>query len=131
VISVAYYALVPPDLMRFAVAGGDAAAADWHSVSGGLGALDLAFDHAEIVAAALARVRERLDTSDVAFELVGRTFSIAELRSVHEVVHGRELDPGNFRRRFQRMMDDGLIEQAPGERITGRRPAKVYRFTGR
>ena len=53
---------------------------------------------------------------------------MTELRSVHEVVKGVDLDRGNFRRRFLRMLDDGIVEQAPGKRITGRKPAAVYRF---
>ena len=56
------------------------------------------------------------------------TFTIPELRHVHSVVLAREMDPGNFRRKFNRMLDDGLIEQAPGKRITASKPATVYRF---
>jgi 8-oxo-dGTP diphosphatase len=41
------------------------------------------------------------------------------------------MDPGNFRRKFNRMQEDGLIEQAPGKRITTSKPATVYRFKRR
>ncbi len=127
VITVAHYALIRPDLAPLVRAGGDASEAGWRSlseISSGM----LAFDHADILAAALARVRDRIDESPIAFELVPPTFSIPELRAVYEVIKGAPYDPGNFRRRFQRMVDDGLIEQAPGKRITGTKPALVYRF---
>ena len=127
VISIAYFALVRPTLVPFVQAGGDASVARWWSVSLLLRET-LAFDHAEILAAALARARAKLDDSNIAFELVPETFSIPELRAVYEVVKGAAQDPGNFRKRFQRMLDTGLVEVAPGKRITGSKPAKVYRF---
>ena len=80
------------------------------------------------LAAALERIRGKIDYSDIAFELVPPTFTIPELRAVHEVVKGVVYDPGNFRRRFQRMLTDGIIEAAPGKRVTVSKPAKVYCF---
>ena len=88
----------------------------------------LVFDHDEILAVALERIRGKIDYSDIAFELVPPTFTIPELRAVHEVVKGVVYDPGNFRRRFQRMLTDGIIEAAPGKRVTVSKPAKVYCF---
>ena len=126
VISIAYYALVRPDLVPLVRAGGDAAQASWHEVRG-LKRTALAFDHAEIIALALRRVVEQLDHSTVVFNLVPQTFTIPELRAVRELVTGVPQDPGNFRRKFARLLEDGLIEQAPGKRITASKPATVYR----
>jgi 8-oxo-dGTP diphosphatase len=131
VVTVAYYALVPPDLAPLVRAGSDADDARWWSVTAELGDLDLAFDHRCIIDKALARIRGKIDYSDIAFELVPASFTIAELRSVHEAVKSESYDPGNFRRRFMRMKKDGVIEQAPGKRSTTSKPAKVYRFAGR
>lgn len=127
VITVAYYALVRPDLVPLVRAGGDASAASWFSVRA-LDARELAFDHATIVATALTRVAARVDEAAVTKNLVPQTFTIPELRHVHEILTGRSQDPGNFRRRFARMLDDGVVEQAPGKRITTSKPALVYRF---
>ncbi|MCB9641346.1 MAG: NUDIX hydrolase [Myxococcales bacterium] len=127
VFSVTHYALVRPDLAPFVRAGGDAAAADWLSTTE-LSSLRLAFDHLEMIEMALQRIRGKLDYTNIAFELVPPTFSIAELRSVYEIILGKPQDPGNFRRRFHRMIDDGLLEEAPGKRLTSARPAKVFRF---
>jgi 8-oxo-dGTP diphosphatase len=125
VITVAYFALVSPDLAPRA--GSDAADARWCSVASELPSL--AFDHAEILAAALTRIRSELDRQPLALHLVGATFTIAELRAVYETVDGKPYDRGNFRRRFRRMLADGLVEQAPGKRVTVSKPALVYRFT--
>lgn len=127
VITVAYYALVRPDLAPLVRAGGDAADVDWFDVTE-LAAMPLAFDHPAIIAKALERIRGKLDYSDLAFSLVPQTFTIPELRSVHQIVTGAPQDPGNFRRRFNRMQEDGLIVKAPGKRITASKPATVYRF---
>jgi 8-oxo-dGTP diphosphatase len=81
--------------------------------------------------AAVERVRARIDDSAIAFELVPETFSIAELRAVHEALKGATLDAGNFRKRFLRMIDDGIIEPSPGKRVTASKPAKVFRFVRR
>jgi 8-oxo-dGTP diphosphatase len=128
VISVAYYALVRPELAPLVRGGGDAAAAEWHPVGATRG-LELAFDHREILAAATTRLRDELDR--LARALVPETFSIPELRAVHEAVLGRPLDPGNFRKRVLRMLEDGVLETAPGKRVTASKPARVYRFKAR
>lgn len=130
VISVAYVALVRPDLAPFVKAGGDASAADWLSIDQ-LKKLELAFDHHEMIQRGLSRVREQLENSGIAFDLVPLTFTIPELRHVYAIVLDREMDPGNFRRKFNRLLDDGLIAQAPGKRITASKPATVYRFQRR
>lgn len=127
VISVAYYALVRPTLVHLVRAGGDVSKARWFSAAE-LPAEGLAFDHHEILDCAVARARADLDRTTIAFELVAETFTIQELRAVHEAIRGEPLDPGNFRKKFLRMIDDGLIEPARGKRATASKPASVYRF---
>ncbi len=127
VISVSYFALVRPDLAPFVAAGEEALDARWVSLSA-LGKQKLAFDHREIIEFALTTIRSRIENSNLAFELVPESFSIPELRAVHEVIKGVPQDPGNFRRKFNRLVDDGIIEPAIGKRITASKPAAVYRF---
>jgi 8-oxo-dGTP diphosphatase len=134
VISVVYYALVRPSLVPLIRAGGDVSHAKWVDVAelslgtGRAAKAELAFDHAEILVAALDRMRTDLDRTGMAFELVPETFTIQELRAVHEAIRGEELDPGNFRKRFLRLIEDGVIELARGKRPTASKPANVYRF---
>lgn len=127
VISVAYFALVRPDLAPLVRAGGDVSKAEWFEVSAAQ-KLSLAFDHEEILETALKRIAGKLEYSDIAFSLVPPTFTIPELRSVYELVARQRFDPGNFRRRFHRMLETGLLEKAPGKRITASKPAAVFRF---
>jgi 8-oxo-dGTP diphosphatase len=130
IITVAHYALVRPDLVPLVHAGSDAAKARWISVSHELGDMNLAFDHQEILDMAVERIRGKVDYTPIAFQLVGPTFTVAELREVHEAIKGTTYDPANFRRRFKRMQTDRIIEQAPGKRQTASKPAMVYRFVG-
>lgn len=131
VISVGYYALVSADKVPMVKAGSDAEEARWFSVTEEIPSLDLAFDHDEILRVGVERIRGKIDYAPLAFELVPSTFTVAELRQVYEAVKGETYDPANFRRRFKRMLTDGVIEQAPGKRQTSTRPAKVFRFSRR
>ncbi|MCA9569378.1 MAG: NUDIX hydrolase [Myxococcales bacterium] len=127
IISVAYTALVRPTLAPLVRGGSDAAQARWVSLTE---LPDLAFDHAAILERARKHLAGRLADSGIAFELVPETFTVAELRAVWTAILGADLDPGNFRRRFRRLVDDGVVEEAPGRRVTPTKPAAVWRFVG-
>ena len=141
VISVAYYALVDPATLLGAVARVDdgrlcVATIDvpWTGEAGGPVSaanergtnLELAFDHADILGAAMKRIRGKLDYTPIGFELLPRAFSLRDLRLVHEAILGRPLNKDSFRRR---VLDQGLVV-ATGERAdgVGHRPPELYRF---
>lgn len=86
----------------------------------------LAFDHAEIVAYALDRLRSKTEYSTVAYRFLGRSFTLAQLREVREAILGETIDPANFRR--QALSQGHLIDT--GEQTSGarHRPARLYRF---
>jgi 8-oxo-dGTP diphosphatase len=138
VITVAYFSLIPSDLSTLIAAGSDATAAKWVSVSElqdiqppysfAIANKILAFDHAEIIQKAIDRIQFLITHTPIAFELVPNTFTISELRSVHEGIDGKSYDPSNFRRKFKRMLEDKIILLAPGKRSTASRPAKVYTY---
>ncbi|MCU1529173.1 MAG: ADP-ribose pyrophosphatase [Frondihabitans sp.] len=87
---------------------------------------DLAFDHKTIVDYALWRLRTKMEYSRIAHAFVGDTFTLAQLREVHEAVLGRELDPANFRRMIE--SSDAVVPT--GEFLTGtpHRPPRLYRY---
>jgi 8-oxo-dGTP diphosphatase len=60
----------------------------------------LAYDHNEIVAAALARPREQLHGATIARFLMAPNFTLSHLQSAYEGVLGRPLDKRNFRKKL-------------------------------
>src|SRR5699024_4794567 len=86
----------------------------------------LAFDHNLIVDYALWRLRTKMEYARIAHAFLGETFTLRELREVHEVVLQRDLDPANFRRQVEA---DGAVVATEEFRTGGRhRPARLYRY---
>jgi 8-oxo-dGTP diphosphatase len=127
VISVAYLAVVKPEVAAYVRAGSDAAGVLWWSVAD-LDKVTLAFDHRSIADRCLERLRRDVDETAIARALVPDAFSVAELRAAVEAVRGKRADPGNFRRRFERLVEDNVVARAAGKRVTTRKPAAVYAF---
>jgi 8-oxo-dGTP diphosphatase len=89
----------------------------------------LAFDHAAIVAAAVDRLRAKLEYTNAAYSLLPEAFSLSDLQRAYEIVLGTTLDPRNFRKR---VLELGLVKQTGGLRRSGaHRPARLYRFAAR
>jgi len=125
VVTVAYYALVRPEAHEI-VAGTDAQSARWFSIEK---LPDLAFDHKEIVAVALERLRTKVRTHPIGFELLPKKFTLGALQRLYEVVLARTLDKRNFRRAILKMeILDELEEQETG---VSHRPSRLYRFDAR
>jgi len=120
VITVAYYALVPQS--QSLQAGTDASEARWFPMN----ALPtLAFDHKKIVEYAHMRIRNKLNYTNVGFELLPRKFTLTELQNVYEAILGEELDKRNFRRKI---LQQGIVKPIDEWVQTGRKPAQLYRF---
>jgi len=86
----------------------------------------LAFDHNQIVDYALWRLRTKVEYSRIAHAFLGDTFTLTQLRDVHEAVLRKALDPANFRRSLESsgtLLDTGL--HVSGAR---HRPARLYRY---
>lgn len=123
VVSVVYWALVRAEL---ADAGVEDDNVRWFAADE---LPELAFDHNRIVAYALWRLRTKMEYSRIAHALLGETFTLAELRRVHEIVLQRRLDPANFRRQIE--ASSAVV--ATGEQVTGgrHRPPRLYRYDRR
>jgi 8-oxo-dGTP diphosphatase len=131
VVTIAHLGLVTGDQIARAQAGDDAAATAWlpliiepgggfrlehegvllhHAGAGGeptpaslpLGGR-LAFDHADILAAAVERLRDRV--GELAFELLPQPFKLPDARRAFEAILGEPLEPSMF----ERLLRDGMV----------------------
>lgn len=84
----------------------------------------LAFDHATIIQYGLERLRNKIEYTDIAFNLVGEYFTLTELQQVYEVILDKELLKANFRRKIA----DMVIETNRMKKDAGHRPSKLYQF---
>src|SRR5580700_7128339 len=122
VVSVAHYALVKLSDHR-AKAATDAANAEWFPVSK---VPKLAFDHADILAAALERLKGKVRYEPIGFELLPPKFTLSQLQHLYEVVLGTELDKRNFRKK---VLGFGLLVPLKETLMAGRhRPAQLFSF---
>lgn len=122
VISTAHIALIDYKKVH-AVAGSDASEAKWFKLSE---IPPLAFDHNEIIETAVHRVRNKINYTNVGFELVPKTFTIPELREVFEHVLGRKLNATNFRTKILKL---NVLTPVGKKRIEGKgQPAPLYKL---
>jgi 8-oxo-dGTP diphosphatase len=120
VVSVVYWALVRSDEAELAAEGENVAWFEADELP------QLAFDHNLIVGYALWRLRTKLEYSRIAHAFLGPTFTLAELRQVHEIVLQKPLDPANFRRQIEA----SRAVVPTGQHVTGgrHRPPRLYRY---
>lgn len=89
---------------------------------------EMAFDHADVVAEAVLRLRAKLSYTNLGFALMPAEFTIAELRDVYAAALGYDVAATNLQRVLTRrgqLVDTGTKTE-PGAR--GGRPARRFRF---
>jgi 8-oxo-dGTP diphosphatase len=123
VISIAYFALVPSDILRGAAVHENTTLMSVKNVK------TLAFDHKQILNYAVKRLRSKLAYSNVAYSLLPRLFTLSQLQDIYEVILGHEIDKRNFRKKIASL---DIIEATNQKQIGGRhRPALLYKFKKR
>lgn len=122
VVTVAYYALVK--LSGHSVkAATDARNAAWFDVCD---LPRLAFDHDEIIEAALLRLKGKVQYEPIGFELLPPKFTLTQLQHLYETILETPLDKRNFRKKILSM--DLLLETDEIEQDVAHRAARLYRF---
>lgn len=122
VVTVAYYALVnlvdhPPK------ADTDARNAAWFSLDD---IPKLAFDHRDILNAALDRLRGKLRYQPIGFKLLPEKFTLSELQWLYERILEEQLDKRNFRKKLNKL---GILEETDEiQQDVAHRAARLYRF---
>lgn len=122
VITVAYYSLIK--ISNYTVTPASfAQQAKWHSLSD---VNTLAFDHNEILDACYQRLKQRVRTRPVGFELLPPKFTLTELQHLYEAILETDLDKRNFRKKILSM--NLLVDLDETQEGVAHRPAKLYQF---
>jgi 8-oxo-dGTP diphosphatase len=109
--------------------GGNTAETRWLPVRVERVAVPLAFDHAEILKAAVLRLRSKVEYTSLPAFLMPSEFTLTELQHTYEIVLGRDLEKKAFR---TRILATDLVEEVPGRMREGQgRPAQLYRLRSR
>ena len=122
-----YFALLAEHTIPL-VAGGNASHARWFAVKGDGVREKLAFDHSELLKAAVLRLRSKVEYTSLPAYLLPEEFTFPELQRVYEVLLDRNLDKKAFR---TRVLATDLLQELPRQRCTSSRPAQLYRLRHR
>ena len=117
----AYFALIPGSAVEAALA----ADVQWFPLEGTGVTPKLAFDHAEILQAAVQRLRNKVEYTSLPAYLMPKEFTLPELQRTYEIVLDRALEKSAFR---TRMLSADLIEPIAKMRKGPNRPAQLYRL---
>ena len=126
-----YFALLPFGALD-PQKGGNAQALGWFAVEGEAAlptGQALAFDHADILAAAVGRLRSKVEYTSLPAFLLPEPFTLPQLQHAYEVVLGRALDKSSFRTRALAMKF--LQETGPMLHLDVPRKPEGYRLRNR
>lgn len=121
VVAIAYMALIPETEADMV-----APTARWFFVD----ALPkMAYDHKDIIAYALERLKRKISYTNIAYGLLPKEFTLSELLSCYETILEKKLDKRNF---IKKILQLKLVSDT-GKRREGQqhRPPKLYKFTSR
>ncbi len=122
VVSTAYFALIPPNSVRFPSEEKSREVA-WFPVKK---LPRVAYDHSEIIQTALSRLRAKLSYTNIVYGLLAKEFTLSELQGIYERILEKKLDKRNFRKKILSL---GLLKRLHKKK-EGRahRPAELYSF---
>lgn len=100
----------------------------WFTVDGYRVREKLAFDHTELLKAAVTRLRNKVEYTSLPAFLMSAEFTLSELQRVYEIALGRPLEKKAFR---TRVSATDLLEAVPRLREGMNRPAQLYKLKHR
>jgi len=122
IITVAYYALISPQKHQLRP-GSDAVDVAWVDMQE---IPELIYDHNSILEHAMIKLKERIKTYPIGFELLPEKFTLTQIQRLYEVILGHELDTRNFRRKM--LSSKILIATSEVDNSVPYRAPKLYTF---
>ncbi len=88
---------------------------------------DLAFDHALVILAGIERIRNKLNYTDIVFNMMPKYFTLGELQQVYEVILNKKLlDPA-----FRRIIANKVEKTNKMKTGEGHRPSALFKYRGK
>ena len=86
----------------------------------------LAFDHARVIAVGLTRLRNKIEYTDIVFNMMPKYFTLGELQQVYETILNKKLlDPA-----FRRIINSKVVKTDKMQTGGGHRPSVLFRYIG-
>ena len=84
----------------------------------------LAFDHAKVILSGLERLKNKIEYTDIVFNMMPELFTLSELQQVYEVILGKKLlDPA-----FRRIITDKVEKTDKMKTGGGHRPSYLFKY---
>lgn len=84
----------------------------------------IAFDHANVILDGIFRLKNKIEYTDIVFNMMGEYFTLGELQQVYEVILGKKLlDPA-----FRRIIADKVVKTNKMRTGGGHRPSVLYAY---
>jgi len=124
ILSIAYFGLVNSKQFSELQATSDAEDAKWFNIQM---LPELAFDHSDILAMAIQRLRAKMIYQPIGFELLENKFPFSDLEQLYSTLLDRPIDRRNFKKKVMKLgILDELEEKA---KSTGSgRPGNLFKF---
>jgi 8-oxo-dGTP diphosphatase len=90
---------------------------------------ELAFDHFDIFQAALKKLKEKIATQPVGFNLLPEKFTLGQLHKLYEAIFDKKIDKRNFRRKILKL--DILTSLDEKQKGVAHKPSKYVKFNER
>jgi 8-oxo-dGTP diphosphatase len=128
-----FFALIPGADVEL-TNGANAADVKWFKVDAAPRRPTLAFDHADILAAAVERLRSKVEYTSLPAFLLAEPFTLPQLQHIYEVVLGRAVDKSGFRTRALAadfldevgVVEGGSKRSAVGYRLRDRQNVTIF-----
>ena len=85
---------------------------------------DIAFDHASIIALGIERLKNKIEYTDIVFNMMPKLFTLGELQQVYEVILGRTLLDAAFRR----IIKNKVMKTNKMRTGGGHRPSVLFKY---
>ena len=84
----------------------------------------LAFDHSIVILAGIERLRNKVNYTDIVFNMMPEYFTLGELQQVYEVILNKKLlDPA-----FRRIIADKVVKSEKMRTGGGHRPSVLFKY---